>query len=459
MTRVLVVDDDKLLRLALKKALGRKGVFVSEAQDGGEALAPLRTGRAQEGPIDACVLDLRMPNVDGLEVLRRTQGRKVPVIVLTGHGTIPDAVEAMRLGASNFVQKPVDADELWPVIAQALGEEQRGPLPGDGAILGESEALQRFLAQLDRAALSDEPVLLLGDTGTGKELAARRLHEKSARKSAPFVAFNAGCVPKELFESELFGHKKGAFTGADTERTGLLAEAGEGTLFLDELGELPADAQVKLLRAIEDRRFRPVGADSERPFRARICAATLQDLPRAVEEGRFRADLYYRLSVLPLELPPLRERGDDVLLIARAWLERLSSKDGPLSLTRDAEERLKRYRFPGNVRELINLMKRAAIFAPSREIDAAALDELLKNSPFAALAAREEGPDDFDADPRGPAAGERVTLEELERAHISRLLDELQNVSEVARIVGIDRRTLQRKMIAWGLRDTEGAEG
>lgn len=455
MARILVVDDDKRLRLALKKALGRKGVIVVEAEDGDEAIAPLKRGRVPEGTIDACVLDLRMQRAGGLDVLRRTQGRRVPVIVLTGHGTIPDAVEAMRLGASNFVQKPVDADELWPVIAQALGEKE--PKGGEaGAILGESDAMRRFLAQLDRAALSDEPVLLLGETGTGKELAARRLHEKSVRKGAPFVACNAGCVPKELFESELFGHKRGAFTGAEQDRMGLLAEAGEGTLFLDELGELPPDAQVKLLRAIEDRRFRPVGSDQERPFKARVCAATLRDLPRAVEEGRFRADLYYRLSVLPLDLPPLRARGDDLLLIARAWLLHLAGEEPPFSLTPDAEAMLVSYPFPGNVRELINLMKRAAIFAPSREIDAAALQSLLRNSPFAALSSQlgAEG-----EELKTPSAGQRVTLEELEKAHISRLLDELQNVSEVARIVGIDRRTLQRKMIAWGLRESEPSEG
>jgi DNA-binding NtrC family response regulator len=448
MTRVLVVDDDRSLRLALKKALGRKGVEVVEAADGQAALEPLNKGAVDEGPVDACVLDLRMPGIDGMEVLRRTVGRSVPVVVLTGHGTIPDAVEAMRLGAANFVQKPVDADELWPVLAQTLGTAGEGD---GGPMLGESEAMLRLSEQLDRAAASDEPVLLLGETGTGKELAARRLHDVSARAEKSFIAFNAACVPKDLFESELFGHKKGSFTGADRDRKGLMEEAADGTLFLDEVGDLPLDGQVKLLRAIEDRRFRPVGSNSEKDFDARIVAATHQSLQRMVEASSFRADLYYRLGVIPIELPPLRERGDDVLLIARAWLARLAGDDEPCRLSADAASRLLAYAFPGNVRELINLMKRAVIFARGPEVDGALLDELLRNSPFASL----QG-DASSSTARGPAAGERVTLEELEREHITRLLGELNNVSEVARIVGIDRRTLQRKMIAWGLRDADG---
>ena len=443
MTRILVVDDDRALRLALKKALGRKGVEVSEAADGADAVGALKSGRTSDGTIDACVLDLRMPGTGGLEVLRLTLGRRVPVVVLTGHGTIPDTVEAMRLGASNFVQKPVDADELWPVLAQAMGEKD---LADKAPILGDSEVIQAFLKQLDRAADSSEPVLLLGDTGTGKELAARRLHEKSPRRDAPFVAFNASAVPRDLFESELFGHKKGAFTGADRDREGLLAQAGNGTFFLDEIGDLSAESQVKLLRVLEDRRFRPVGEDRERPFKARLLCATHRDVPRLVETGAFRADLFYRISVVPLSIPPLRERGDDVLLIADHWLERLARDGRSFVLTARSRERLKRYPFPGNVRELINLLKRATIFAAGHEIECEALDELLKNSPFSSVGASTD---------RGPAAGERVTLEELERSHITRLLDELKNVSEVARIVGIDRRTLQRKMLAWGLRDDE----
>jgi DNA-binding NtrC family response regulator len=309
-------------------------------------------------------------------------------------------------------------------------------------MLGESTALRSFLGQLERAASSDEPVLLLGETGSGKELAARRLHEVGPRCGSPFVAVNVASIPSELFESELYGHRKGSFTGADRDRVGLFAEAAEGTLFIDEVGDLPLDAQVKLLRTLEGRCFRPVGANHEQPFAGRVVAATHQDLPRLVEAGRFRKDLYYRLSVIPLALPPLRSRGEDILVIADAWLERLQGEHRRLRLSDDAKARLRGYSFPGNVRELVNLMKRAAIFTRSDEIDAALLEELLCSSPFQARSA-ESG---------GLSAGQRVTVESLERAHITRLLEELNNVSEVARVAGIDRRTLQRKMIAWGLR-------
>ena len=444
MTRVLLVDDDPRLRLALGKALARKGVDVLDVSSGEAALDALKTGNASAGPVDVCVLDLRMPGMSGLEVLRRTPARRVPVVVLTGHGTLPDAVEAMRLGAANFLQKPVDADELLPVLQQALKVE---PPVVQSTLLGASEAMLGFLDKLDRAAQSDEPVLLVGETGTGKELCARRVHELSARRKGPFVACNVASVPHDLFESELFGHRRGAFTGASEARDGLMAKAADGTLFLDEIGELPSDVQAKLLRAIEERRFRAVGADQEKPFKARLVAATHRDLPQLVEKGQFRADLYYRIGVLPLYVPPLRERGDDIVLLARAGLGR--SQERALSFTPAAEDRLRRHQWPGNVRELLNLTKRAALFARGDVVDVDLIDELLEGSPFSSLPVPS-------AD--APRAGQRVTLEELEKTHIKRLLDELNNVSEVARIVGIDRRTLQRKMSAWGFRDqTPGA--
>ncbi|OGQ26747.1 MAG: hypothetical protein A2138_23410 [Deltaproteobacteria bacterium RBG_16_71_12] len=439
--RVLLVDDDPGLRLALSKALSRKGVDVVDLSSGEAALEPLRTGTSTVGPVDVCVLDLRMPGMGGLEVLRRTQARRVPVVVLTGHGTVPDAVEAMRLGAVNFMQKPVDADELLPALQQALREE---PPAIATAILGASAPMLSFLERLDRAAQADEPVLLIGEPGTGKELCARRLHDLSGHRKGPFVAFNAASVPDEWLEGELFGQRRGALTGATETREGMMSRAGEGTLFLDDVGELGLEVQGKLLRAIEERRLRPLGADADKLFRARVIAATHHDLKGAVDAGRFRADLYYHLAAIALPVPPLRERGDDVILLARAYLGR--SSDRPLVLTPDGEERLRRYRFPGNVRELVNLMKRAALFSERLDVDGELIDELVQQSPFADVA---RAPFEGEA----PRAGERVTLEELEKTHIKRLLSELNNVSEVARIVGIDRRTLQRKMSAWGLRD------
>ena len=447
--RVLIVDDDPGLRLALSKALTRKGVDVIDLAAGEAAVEPLRTGVSSAGPIDVCVLDLKMPGMGGLEVLRRTPHRRVPVIVLTGHGTVPDAVLAMQLGATNFVQKPVDADILLPVLQQAVKEE---PAVIATTLLGASDVMLAFLEKLDKAAHSEEPVLLVGETGTGKELCARRIHEASAHKKGGFVAFNSAAVPKDLFESELFGHRRGAFTGAHETRDGLMHKAADGTLFIDEVGDMPVEAQGKLLRAIEEKRYRPVGADVEKPFRARLVAATNRELKDGGGAGGgFRPDLFYRLSVIPLHVPPLRDRGDDVVLIARACLGR--STDRELVMTAAAEDRLRNYRFPGNVRELVNLMKRAALFAPNESVDTDLIDELLAESPYAS-AAHAAAAHSVDA---GPRAGQRVTLEELEKTHIKRLLSELQNVSEVARIVGIDRRTLQRKMAAWGLRD-QGAQ-
>jgi DNA-binding NtrC family response regulator len=449
MTRVLLVDDDPSLRIALTKALSRKGVDVIDLGSGESAVEPLRTGVSQHGPVDICVLDLRMPGMGGLEVLRKTVNRRVPVVVLTGHGTVKDAVEAMRLGAANFVQKPVDADELLVVLKHALKEEP--PQSQPTAILGASPVMLAFLERLDRAAVSEESALIIGETGVGKELCARRIHELSPHHKGPFVAFNAAAVPRDLFESELFGHRRGAFTGANETREGLMAKAGEGTLFLDEIGELPLDMQAKLLRAIEERRFRPVGADQERPFKGRVVAATHKDLKSLVEQGAFRADLYYRLGVIPLHVPPLRERGDDVVLLARALLARAAGdeRSATLRFSPQAEDRLRELPFPGNVRELMNVVKRAALFVRGDVIEAGLVDDIVKESPFRHLPAV--------AAVAAPEGGARVTLEELERTHIRRLLDELKNVSEVARIVGIDRRTLQRKMVAWGFRDAGGS--
>lgn len=442
--RVLLVDDDPGLRLALSKALMRKGIDVVDVASGEAALEPLKTGTSTVGPVDVCVLDLRMPGMGGLEVLRRTPARRVPVVVLTGHGTVPDAVEAMRLGAVNFMQKPVDADELLPALQQALREE---PPTIATTILGASAAMLSFLERLDRAAKVDEPVLLMGETGSGKELCARRLHDMSGHHKGPFVSFAAASVPSEWLDGELFGQRRGATATASETRDGMMSRAAEGSFFIDDVGELTLDVQAKLLRAIEERKLRPVGADVDKPFRARVIAATQRDLKAAVDAGTFRADLYQALGAISLPVPPLRDRGDDVILLARAYLAR--STDRPLVLTADGEDTLRRYRFPGNVRELVNLMKRAALFSEGLEVDGTLIDELVQQSPFA-----EGAKEALTSD--APRAGERVTLEELERTHIKRLLSELNNVSEVARIVGIDRRTLQRKMAAWGLRDNGG---
>ncbi len=460
MTRVLLVDDDAPLRLALGKALGRKGLEVVDVGTGEAALEPLKSGTFAGAAVDVCVLDLRMPGLSGLDVLRRTLGRKVPVVVLTGHGTVPDAVEAMRLGAANFMQKPVDADELVPVLQQA---ERVEPAAIADTILGASAPVLALLEKLGRMATTDEPILFVGEHGTGKELAARRIHELSPRRKSPFITMYAGALPRDTVEGELFGVRRPGPGGE--VREGLLARAGDGTLFIDDVADLPLDAQARLVRALEDRRFRAVGGEADRPMKARVVVATQRDLKTLVEQGRFRADLHYLLGVGPLHLPPLRERGDDVILIARAWLgralaERPAGRDvdgAALTFAPEAEDRLRGHGWPGNVRELVTVVKRAALFAAGSVVDADLVADLLADSPFAHGQAPPTVPPTSSGE--GPRAGQRVTLEELEKTHIRRLLDELNNVSEVARIVGIDRRTLQRKMIAWGFREPRPADG
>ncbi len=428
-TRVLLADDDRAFCAAMAKALRRRGFGVDMVHDGDAAVAALTAAEA-----DIAVLDLRMPGRDGLSVLRATPWRRAPVVVLTGHGTVRDAVEAMRLGAYTFLTKPVDASELVPVLQQAVR-----PAAGSGALVGDSHAIAALRGVLDRLADADEPVLLTGETGTGKEVAARYLHASSRRADGPFVPVNMACLPRDLVESELFGHARGAFTGADRARPGLFAEAAGGTLFLDEVAELPMEHQAKLLRVIETHHYRPVGEEGERAFEGRLIAATHRDLRREVEAGRFRQDLFYRLQVLPLELPPLRARRDDVLPIFEHWLGRVGA--GHLQLDDGARRVLNGHSWPGNAREVVNLARRVGLFADGSRVDAALVRRMIDANPFGVsrpAPAPEHGRDE-------------PTLAEMERRYVVRLLRKYDNVSQVARILDINRRTLQRKMRAWGL--------
>ncbi len=443
--RVLLIDDDAPFRTAMSKALRRRGFAVDPIPGGRAGVEALNAGGVdREHPAGAAVLDLRMPDIGGLEVLRRTPGRRVPVVVLTGHGTVPDAVEAMRLGAYTFLTKPVDAADLAPVLMQAAR-----PSGGESRLVGESPATVQLRRLITRLADADEPVLLTGETGTGKEVAARALHQASQRAEQPFVPVNMACLPRDLVESELFGHCRGAFTGAERRKPGLFEEAEGGTLFLDELGELPLEHQAKLLRVLETRMFRPVGDTRERPFRARLVAATHRRLADEVSAGRFREDLFYRLQVLPLELPPLRARPADILPIARHWLAVVG--DG-LELTPDAEAVLLAHDWPGNVREVVNLARRVALFAEEGRVDAELVRRMLAANPFASGASTgaRVGATLVPA-AQTPPPLEELTLETVERRHIERLLAHHKNITKVARILDINRRTLQRKLKAWGI--------
>ncbi|MBX3275664.1 MAG: sigma-54-dependent Fis family transcriptional regulator [Sandaracinaceae bacterium] len=443
--RVLVVDDDDSFRFAMRKALRRLGFEVDEAAGGLAALPKL----AGNDPPDAALLDLRMGEVDGLDVLRRASGTPARVIVLTGHGTVSAAVEAMKLGAFSFLEKPVDADLLAPLLSQAIAES-RGARGGASElappIVGVSEAMAAVRRFVEQVGPTDATVAIYGETGTGKEVVARRLHLASLRATGPFVALNAACVPRELFESELFGHKRGAFTGAVADRAGLFREAEGGTLFIDELAELPLESQAKLLRALETRQVRGVGEAGEVPIDVRIIAATNRDLWSEVHAGRFREDLYFRLSVFPIVLPPLRDRPEDLGPLAAHLLARMA---GPVRrLEADAERALSGHDWPGNVRELLNVLRRASLFAKGELIAAPLVRQMLAASVFAH--ARPTAPPS--EPPPAWSGSSSLRLADVERQHIQRVLDELDgNITKAATVLGIDRRTLQRKLRSYGI--------
>ena len=449
---VLVVDDDHAFRFAMKKALGRLGYSVEEAAGGLDAVRRLSAGEAP----DAALLDLRMDDLDGLDVLRRVSRVPTKFVVLTGHGSVDAAVQAMKLGAFSFLEKPVDADLLSPLLDQAIAESRRGRggAPADFAppLVGESPEMEEVRAFVARVGPTDETVAVYGETGTGKEVVARHLHLRSPRSVGPFVALNAACVPRDLFESELFGHRKGSFTGATNDRAGLFREAHGGTLFIDELGELPLDSQAKLLRAIEERRIRGVGEQREVAVDARIIAATNRDLWTEVQAGRFREDLYFRLQVFPLRLPSVRERIEDVPALAEHLLGRIG---GPARrLAPEALSALMAYGWPGNVRELLNVLRRASLFATSEVLDAELVRRMIAASVFAhPSAARAVGPAARESSPQGPITeGETMSLAELERSHIEKTLARMGgNITKAASSLGIDRRTLQRKLRAYGI--------
>ncbi|XXF77660.1 sigma-54 dependent transcriptional regulator [Myxococcaceae bacterium GXIMD 01537] len=443
--RILIVEDEREMRAMLDKGLARRGFEPRAAGGAEEALALLSSE-----DFDAVLTDLRMPGMDGLALCERIVLNRpdIPVVVVTAFGSLETAVAAIRAGAYDFVTKPFDLDALVLVLERAvqhraLREEvrrlrqalSREPTP-DGMV-GESPALRQALGLIERVADVDATVLITGESGTGKEVAARALHARGRRRAGPFVALNCAAMPEQLLESELFGHARGAFTDARAARTGLFVKAHGGTLFLDEVGELPLALQPKLLRALQERVVRPLGEDAEVPFDARIVAATHRDLELAVEEGRFREDLYYRLNVIGLELPPLRARGNDVLLLSQRFIEHFAARTGRrvLGLSPGAAQRLLSYGWPGNVRELQNCIERAVALTSYEQLTADDLPERIRNY--------KGGP--------GPApmadAAELVSLEEMERRHIERVLEAVGGSRTLAsRILGVDRKTLYRKL-------------
>ncbi|MCY1074271.1 sigma-54-dependent transcriptional regulator [Archangium lansingense] len=443
--RILVVEDEREMRTLLEKGLARRGFVPTGRGSADEAFSLLG-----EEDFDTVLTDLRMPGMDGLALCERIVLNRpdIPVVVLTAFGTLETAVAAIRAGAYDFVTKPVDVDALVLVLERAvqhraLREEVRrlrqalGDVSADGRVVGESPALRRVYELIDRVADSDTSVLITGESGTGKEVAARALHARGRRNEGPFVAINCAAMPEQLLESELFGHARGAFTDAKAARTGLFIKANGGTLFLDEVGEMPLALQPKLLRALQERTVRPVGGDSELPFGARIVAATNRDLELAVEEGRFREDLYYRLNVIGLELPPLRARGNDVLMLAQRFVEQFAVRSGKrvVGLSPAAAQRLLAYSWPGNVRELQNCIERAVALTSYEQLTVEDLPERIRD--YRAPSHRAQGDD----------VSELVSLEEMERRYIQRVLETVGGSRTLAsRILGVDRKTIYRKL-------------
>src|SRR2546425_7422268 len=383
MEPLLLVEDKTELRAMLRKALERSGFRVEEAPDGSAAIQKLRSKRYQ-----MVVTDLKMPGASGLDVLRESKqaDSTIPVILLTAFGSVEEAVAAMKEGAFDFIQKPVDLDHLKLLVERATRQqellrenlilrEEFSARYGFPRIVGESPAMKAVSQQLQRVAPTDSTVLLLGESGTGKELFARAIHHLSNRREQPFIALNCAAIPEGLVENELFGHERGAFTGAGNRKAGKIEMAQRGTLFLDEIGELPLASQAKLLRVLEERRFERVGGTQSIDVDLRIVVATNRDLQKLAEEKLFREDLYFRISAVPMTIPPLRERGNDVLLLADHFLEKFSREFGKpgLELSADARDRLLHYRWRGNVRELQNTLERAVVLADGLSIRAESL--------------------------------------------------------------------------------------
>ncbi len=435
--RVLVVDDEASSRDLYAHVLREAGYDVACAASAEEALEALCSR-----PPDMVVSDVRMPGASGIELLReaRRSLAELPFLLVTAYSNVRDAVTSLKLGAVDYLEKPVDLDELLAAVSDALGPGA-GPGPADvppeslGGIVAESPAMKALLRDAYRVAASDATVLLTGESGTGKDVLAGFIHRNSPRRSARFVAINCAAIPAAVLTSELFGHEKGAFTGADAPRAGHFREARGGTIFLDEIGEMQPGVQATLLRVIETKTVTPLGSSREEPVDFRLIAATNADLAEAVAGGRFREDLYYRLNVIHLELPPLRERPEDIEPLCRRFLR----ESGPGKRLSPAAARLLRtYRWPGNVRELRNAIERSSLLTNSEVI-------LPEHLPPAIRQAAQEG-----GEPAGPAPVR--TLRESERDAIERALRETGgNRTRAARLLGMSRRALIYKIKRFGL--------
>jgi len=443
--RILVVDDEPEMATVIEQALTRRGYEVTQLQSADAAWELL-----EREDFDVVVTDINMKGMNGVELTERSAQNRhdVPVIVITAFGSLETATAVLRAGAYDFITKPFDIDQLVVGVERAIqnrrlrdevkrlrAEVVRSKPTSE--LMGDSSAMQKVHETVARVAETDATVLITGESGTGKELVARALHKRSKRGEGPFIAINCAAMPESLLESELFGHVRGAFSDAKGAKKGLFVDASGGTLFLDEIGEMPAGMQAKLLRSLEERTVRAVGASAETPFDARLLAATNRDLESLVEAGRFREDLYYRINVVHLALPPLRARGGDVLTLAQQFIARYAEPMGKKvrGFSSAVGERLLAYAWPGNVRELQNCIERALALARFDEVTVEDLPPKVRDYKPSFVVVATEDPTDL------------VTMEEVERRYIGRVMEAVgQNKTQAAKVLGFDRTTLYRKL-------------
>jgi DNA-binding NtrC family response regulator len=479
---VLVVDDEKNIRRTLQLVLEGEGYRVLGAETAAQALAILAS---PEAPVDLAVLDVKLPDMSGLDALAKIRGdeatKDLPIIVISGHATVNDAVQAIKLGASDFFEKPLARERVLVSVrnvldaAKAIGELARVTAQQlqRYEMIGTSAVIQRIFHDIEKVAPTKASVLITGESGTGKELIARAIHRLSPRIDRPFVKVNCAAIPRELIESELFGHEKGAFTGAVLKRRGLFEQAHGGTLFLDEIGDMDLVAQAKVLRAVQSGEISRVGSEHVIHVDVRVLTATNKDLGRAVEMGRFREDLFFRLAVFPIRSPALRERVEDIPLLARAFMDQFARENGvfPKPIDDDAMQALVSRKWPGNVRELKNAVERSAILSGDH-VTIADLPEDPHASPFeeeTEQASGDAGQDAMDDESGGdtgrtivPITGTRpATLREFrERSERQYIVDTLKmtrwNISRTAIVLGVERTNLHKKIRAYQIKRGEG---
>jgi two-component system nitrogen regulation response regulator NtrX len=459
---ILVVDDEAGVRTSLSGILGDEGYEVEAVESGEQCLAAAAARR-----FDLVLLDVWLPGADGLETLGRLRetDTELPVVMISGHGSIETAVKAVRLGARDFVEKPLSLEKTLLAVRNALEQRRlevevrtlKRQLDQRYVMVGESAALQDLRAEIAQVAPSSGRALIFGENGTGKELVARALHAQSRRAQGPFVEVNCAAIPEELIESELFGHTKGAFTGALAARKGKFELADGGTLFLDEIGDMSLKTQAKVLRALQEQRIEPVGGAGSVAVDVRVIAATNKDLEEEIRRGRFRDDLYFRLNVIPFRVPPLRERREDIPVLARHFIAVLSAEHGrrPKPITPEALEALARLPWPGNVRELRNIIERLVILTrgeriEARDLPASLLDAVPEDVMTASVA----------VEASGEARSLAAAREEFERQYILKRYHQCQgNMSRTAEALGVERSNLYRKMKAYGLLPLRREEG